>query len=107
MSVRDLKNAKTRETRRANGRLRKDTLRWRYGITEERYAQMLHAQGGVCALCRRDRPGRWGQYHVDHDHETGRLRGLLCVRCNAALGFYQKVILPMLGRVEGYLQCPQ
>jgi Recombination endonuclease VII len=59
----------------------------KYGITLVQYEEMLRAQGGVCALCKV--PGKMGKYDkldVDHDHETGRVRGLLCITCNHALG---------------------
>ena len=46
---------------------------------------MLADQGGVCAVCSRE-PTPGISLHVDHDHETGRIRGLLCFRCNNALG---------------------
>jgi hypothetical protein len=48
---------------------------------------MLAAQGGVCAVCRKLNPDRLGRrLHVDHCHETGRVRGLLCTLCNNAIG---------------------
>jgi len=54
------------------------------GITQELYDQLLSNQDSKCAICRRP-PGR--QYlAVDHDHETGEIRGLLCGTCNRALG---------------------
>ena len=46
---------------------------------------MLEAQNGVCAICGEARPEE-RTLHVDHDHETGAIRGLLCVRCNNAIG---------------------
>jgi hypothetical protein len=46
---------------------------------------MLAAQGGACAICKEPRPEE-RTLHVDHDHETGKIRGLLCFRCNNALG---------------------
>lgn len=57
----------------------------KYGITLAQYNDMLAAQGGVCALCRRD-PKLKKRFSVDHDHMTGRIRGLLCMRCNTAIG---------------------
>ena len=53
----------------------------RYGITAAEADEMLAAQGGVCAVCRRADPE-----HVDHDHVTGKVRGMLCFNCNQALG---------------------
>jgi hypothetical protein len=46
---------------------------------------MLEKQGGVCAVCGGPPLGK-GRYHVDHDHVTGHVRGLLCHKCNVALG---------------------
>lgn len=67
-------------------------LRRTYGITLEEYQRMLEEQGGVCAICERPetRMNRSGTAQevlcVDHDHETGEVRGLLCHDCNTALG---------------------
>lgn len=58
----------------------------RYGLTAEAYEAMLAAQGGVCAICGGvDAKGR--RLSVDHDHESGVVRALLCGGCNVALGF--------------------
>ena len=65
---------------------RKARLKYRYGITPEEYDEMLAAQGGVCLVCGGNRmPTR--RLAVDHNHETGRIRGLLCVPCNSMIGF--------------------
>ncbi len=60
-------------------------------MTNEEFAAMLDAQGGVCAICGSDDPkspgrGEVGSFHVDHDHKTGVVRGLLCSLCNRMLG---------------------
>lgn len=73
-------------------RRRRQTLEQRYGITLEEYEHRVEAQGGVCAVCRKPntqidpRNGRARALHVDHDHETGAVRDLLCHLCNSALG---------------------
>ena len=56
-------------------------LKRRYGLTPAAFQRLWEAQGGECAICL-TRPAD----HVDHDHETGRIRGLLCFNCNGGLG---------------------
>jgi len=56
----------------------------RYGITREQFDEMWEEQGHLCAICRRT-PGGKGPC-VDHDHKTGKVRGILCLNCNHALG---------------------
>lgn len=83
------------ERRRIN---REYALRHQYGISAERYDLMLDAQGGGCAICGtapRRRP-----LCVDHDHETGRIRGLLCTPCNTALGALGDNLQGVLKAVE-------
>ena len=53
------------------------------GVDDDRYAEMLRAQNGGCAIC--GNPPKTRRLDVDHDHRTGRVRGLLCHRCNRAL----------------------
>jgi hypothetical protein len=67
---------------------RKSYLKRTYGLTVEEYDAMLAAQGGVCFICR-ETPGDL-PLHVDHDHVTGEVRKLLCIRCNNALGLFQE-----------------
>lgn len=62
------------------------TLRNKYGITLEQYNAMLVGQGGLCAICKSE--GK--TLCVDHCHETGRVRGLLCITCNTLVGFVEK-----------------
>lgn len=58
-----------------------------YGITPDTYEAMLTAQDNRCAICLSPQwPGKGNRPHVDHDHSTGKVRGLLCGKCNAALG---------------------
>jgi len=57
----------------------------RYGMTKESYESMAASQGGVCAICSRAcQTGR--RLAVDHCHDTGKIRGLLCANCNTGLG---------------------
>jgi hypothetical protein len=63
---------------------RDQMLRSKYGITSEDYEAMLAKQNNGCAICGRA-PGKF-KLHVDHDHATGRVRGILCHQCNWYLG---------------------
>lgn len=58
-----------------------------YGLAPGQYAEMLAAQGGVCAICLR--PPRNRRLAVDHDHNTGKPRALLCYLCNKYLGQWE------------------
>lgn len=62
----------------------------KYGVTQAMYADMLREQGGVCAVCGNPETGTiYGKVRelaIDHDHDTGKVRGLLCANCNSALG---------------------
>lgn len=61
------------------------SLRRLYGITLEQYNQMLAGQEGRCGLCG-DEPATTRRMHVDHDHQTGQIRALLCHHCNLLIG---------------------
>lgn len=58
-----------------------------YGLTEEDYEKMLHSQGYACKICKTEEPnGKHKRFVVDHCHVTGKVRGLLCDRCNQGIG---------------------
>ncbi|WP_037821884.1 endonuclease VII domain-containing protein [Streptomyces sp. NRRL B-24720] len=73
----------TSEERRARD------LRNKYGITPEQYDQLLEAQGGLCAICRGPQRGRRPVLAIDHCHESGLVRALLCDYCNFKVGIYE------------------
>jgi hypothetical protein len=64
-------------------------LRRKFGINSADYALLFEAQSGVCAICKQEETATWRgralQLAVDHDHQTGKVRGLLCGRCNPQL----------------------
>lgn len=61
-------------------------LKWKFGITIEEYEIMLDAQGNRCAICGGYQVIKGDNLYVDHDHITGRIRGLLCHYCNVGIG---------------------
>ena len=63
---------------------RKNKLKYKYGLTVEQYNELLSFQEGVCALCMKEHKRR--PLNVDHCHSTGKIRGLLCDKCNLAIG---------------------
>ncbi len=84
-------NAKARERYRQDpekhkAAQRRSLLKNKYGITLEEEAEMRERQKGLCAICSGPPNGRWPKLHIDHCHETGKVRGLLCHSCNVGLG---------------------
>lgn len=89
---------------RDHEKVREKAWERRYGITRKDYNEMLWSQGGVCAICGTDTIGRGHKYfHVDHDHKTGSVRGLLCDLCNRGLGYF-KDSPAFLERAADYLK---
>lgn len=63
----------------------KAMIKKKYGLTPEQYNTMLCKQNYACNICRK--PTSRKKLAVDHNHKTGKVRGLLCVKCNTLLGF--------------------
>lgn len=63
-------------------------LKRHYGLTPDVYDQMRDAQGNVCAICGGPPGGSAKRFHVDHDHVSGKVRALLCYKCNIGLGSF-------------------
>jgi hypothetical protein len=81
------KDGRKRRNCKACAKTHQDRFRIvRYGITEEQYQQLVTLQENKCAICKREfvrTP------HIDHDHTTGEVRGLLCYSCNGAIGNFK------------------
>ena len=83
---REWRAALSPEKRAAKARIeREGMLQRNYGLGVDEFDAMLAAQGGRCAICRTDEPGGKG-WHVDHNHKTGAVRGILCSGCNTGIG---------------------
>ncbi len=68
-------------------RMRREAfLVYKYGITQPELDALLEAQKHRCAICGGKRNGPGTRLHIDHCHDTGRIRGLLCTKCNTAVG---------------------
>lgn len=73
-------------------------LRNRYAITVERYNEIFEEQKGVCKIC--GTPPNGKDLVVDHDHMTGKVRGLLCFSCNFGLGEFKDDEIRLLSAVD-------
>ena len=76
-----------------NHRRKMDRKRW-YGLEHDDYLKMLEKQNNVCAICCKPESvvnpsGETKPLSVDHDHATGKVRGLLCSACNQAIGLFK------------------
>jgi hypothetical protein len=89
---------KKRNSEKAHGRLIENN----YGITLEQYRKILALQGGKCAICQ-IATGRAKRLAVDHDHQTGEVRGILCGPCNLMIG---RLSVAGLLRAINYLHAP-
>ena len=80
-------------------------LRKKYGLTKEAFDAMLTGQGGVCAICGKSdfSTGHGKCPVVDHDHETGVIRGILCFGCNIGIGAFKEKIAIVKAAVD-YLE---
>lgn len=99
-----------REYRKKNpDKMKTIDLKKRFGITLETYREILKKQNHVCAICGRPenavdhRTGLPRALAVDHDHLTGKIRGLLCTQCNRGLGKFNDNLLYLKSAVK-YLE---
>jgi hypothetical protein len=97
---RDLINQRRRESRKKSGP-DTDYLTRRYGLTIDQYRVLLDRQGGKCAICGGNENGR--RFAVDHCHDTGRIRGLLCMKCNTGIGKLRDSV-DLLRKAIAYLE---
>ena len=80
-------------------------LKYKFGITLEDFDRMVESQNGLCAICEGKNVkinGRIVSLAVDHNHETGKVRGLLCNGCNTSLGRFKTIAI--LKKVIKYLE---
>lgn len=87
---------------------RLDGLKYLYNITEDYVIYLYKSQKGCCAICSvpiilESGKTKKGKAHVDHDHLTGKVRGLLCTKCNTLLGMANDSI-PILKEAVKYLE---
>lgn len=79
-----------KESYNLKGRWR--TIKRKYGLTEKDWNDMFSSQEGRCAICRTHQQDLKEPLYVDHDHATGKVRGLLCGTCNTGIGMLKDSI---------------
>lgn len=82
--IAERKRSRRKENPDASRTWKRRTRVKQYRLTLEEFDALLTGQGGVCAVC--GNPPKLGNLHIDHCHETGRVRGLLCAGCNTSIG---------------------
>lgn len=97
LMLRKIRTKNTKEQRRAV------SLKARYGITIEQYNSMLLEQNNLCKICSNPETLREQPLSVDHCHKTGKIRGLLCDKCNRAIGILNDNPL-ILRKAADYLE---
>ena len=60
-----------------------------FGLTQDAYLELYASQGGRCAICKTKPTRQYKRLSIDHDHVTGKVRGLLCMACNTGLGQFK------------------
>ncbi len=75
-------------------------LRKKYNITLVEYDVMFKEQGGVCKICGKKQLEKFHRLAVDHDHKTGKVRGLLCQACNGMLGLAKDDITTLSNAIK-------
>jgi len=84
-------------------------LKYKYGITHKEFTKAWNKQDGKCSICDKELPdlmtydNRRRGYAIDHNHETGKFRGILCTKCNSLLGMAEDSAR-ILAKAIGYLE---
>jgi hypothetical protein len=79
--------------------MRRAKLKREYGITIAEYDRMFMAQGRRCACCKSDKPNG-NNWHIDHNHETNVVRGILCHTCNVGLGHFRDSVVRLKDAID-------
>ncbi len=87
-------------------KIRDNNYRKSYGITTSQYEELFMLQNGLCAICKTAQSKLPKRLNVDHDHLTGKIRGLLCATCNLGIGHFKDNSEKLLSAVA-YLNTAQ
>lgn len=94
------RNIKARKAPGSAFRAKHRAIKHSYGVTLEQWNTMFEAQKGCCAICRKHASEIKRGLAVDHNHETGAVRALLCLPCNTALGMFAEDLSTLTAAIE-------
>lgn len=77
-----------------------DNIKRKFNLSVEQYKTLEEQQNFKCAICEVDTPEPYQRWTVDHCHETGKVRGLLCTKCNPGIGFFRNDINILYKAIE-------
>jgi hypothetical protein len=80
-------------------RKKKYRIKHQYGITLEEYNSLLEKQNNKCSICLRESPTGYN-WHIDHSHDSNKVRGILCSKCNQGLGLFEDNIESLHRAIE-------
>lgn len=106
-SCRDCEGKQRREWRAETGNMKGYNLSSRYGLTWQAYLNMVTSQSSGCAICGSFLFSSERNSHVDHDHKTGKVRAILCRKCNMALGLMDEdveIVLKMANYIVQHMK---
>ena len=83
---------------------RRNSVRYRYGLSFEQYDSLMRLQGNSCRLCEVPATELKRNLDVDHCHRTGKVRSLLCSRCNRLIALAEKSGISILDKAKTYLE---
>lgn len=83
-------NLTPEQVEKKNAAVRKHRLKKSYSLTPDQFIEMLNKQEGKCAICKKHAAYERKGLNIDHNHETGEVRALLCTACNRALGLLKE-----------------
>lgn len=97
---------KTRWGSRTPAKRLEQHLKYKYGVSHAEFLDAWKAQNGVCAICENELPdlmtydNRRREYAIDHNHDTGAFRGILCLKCNSLLGMASDSVSVLKAAIE-------
>lgn len=80
-------------------------IRLNYSLSQSDFELLFESQKKCCAICKKPLGFFQGKLHIDHCHKTGNVRGILCNKCNAGLGFFQDKISSLANAITYLLSC--